>query len=244
MKPTFLIIGTMKSGTTSAMAYFNQHPSIYISWAELHFFDKNENYKKGIKWYENHFKEKRQQIGEKTPIYSFSRVALQRIKKHYPDIKLILFLRDPVYRAYSQYNHMLQATIRKGKDSPYYHNLELSFLDLVKADEKKKNFRFHKTIFQKGCYIDQIEYILKLFPRNQLKIVIFEHYVKDYLKQNNELFKFLGVSSVKKLIVKKEHVRKHERKITKEEIAYLKKKYKPYNERLFKFLGYRIKEWV
>ena len=101
MKPTFLIIGTMKSGTTSAMAYFNQHPSIYISWAELHFLIKMKIIKKELNGTKIILKKKRPQIGEKTPAYSFSRVALQRIKKHYPDIINIIFKRSCISRIFS-----------------------------------------------------------------------------------------------------------------------------------------------
>lgn len=242
MKPTFLIIGVMKSSTTSAMAYFNQHPNIYITWKELHFF--NENYKKGIEWYEKHFTEKRIAIGEKTPMYCFSRVALKRIKKHYPDIKLILFLRDPVTRAYSQFNHMKQGTLKNGKKSPFYIDINHTIIDRINIDKKKKKFRHRKTILQRGFYMDQINFILKLFPRKNLKIIIHEHYSKDYFKINNELFKFIGVKPLKKIKYKHDHKRLYKNKIKTKELNYLKKLYKPHNEKLFKFLGYRINEWL
>ena len=242
MKPTFLIIGVMKSSTTSAMGYFNQHPDIYISWKELHFF--NEHYNKGIDWYEKQFPEKRIAIGEKTPIYCFSRVALKRIKKHYPDIKLILFLRDPITRAFSQYNHMKQNIINHGKKSSYFFNINHSIKDRIEIDKKKKRFRNKKTILQRGYYMDQINYILTLFPRNNLKIVIYEHYIKNHFKINNELFEFIGVKPMKKIKYRYDHKRSYENKIKSSEINYLKKIYKTHNEKLFKFLGFIIKEWL
>lgn len=242
MKPTFLIIGVMKSSTTSAIGYFNQHPDIYISWKELHFF--NENYSKGIDWYEKQFPEKRIAIGEKTPMYCFSRVALKRIKKDYPNIKLILFLRDPITRAYSQFNHMKQGTIKNGMKSPFFININHSIKNRIEIDKKKKRFRNRKTILQRGFYMDQINFILTLFPRENLKIIIHEHYTKDHFKINNELFTFIGVKPLKKIKYKHDHKRSYENKMISSEIHFLKKIYKPHNEKLFKFIGFRIHEWV
>jgi len=242
MKPTFLIIGVMKSSTTSAIGYFNQHPNIYISWKELHFF--NKNYSKGIDWYEKHFTDKSMAIGEKTPMYCFSRVALKRIKKHYPNIKLILFLRDPVTRAFSQFNHMKQGTIKNGKKSPYFININHSIKDRIEIDKKKKRFRIPKTILQRGFYMDQINFILTLFPRQNLKIIIHEHYIKDYFKINNELFTFIGVKPLTNIKYIHDHKRSYANTITPSETNYLKKIYKVHNKQLFKFLGFKIKEWI
>lgn len=55
MKPTFLIIGVQKGGTTPAIWYLGQHPDLYIFRGEAHFFDDDDNYKKGIEWYEKEF---------------------------------------------------------------------------------------------------------------------------------------------------------------------------------------------
>jgi hypothetical protein len=75
MKPTFLIIGTQKGGTSAGIFYLNQHADVFMPKGEPHFFD--EHYDKGIEWYENQFFNgnkhyiRKQQRGEKTPIYCF-----------------------------------------------------------------------------------------------------------------------------------------------------------------------------
>ena len=124
MKPSYIIIGVQKSATTSAIVYLNQHPKIFCNWGELHFFDDNEKYRNGIQWYENKLAENNKYnkkiIGVKTPFYIFSKKSIDRIYKHYPNIKLIIFLRDPVTRAFSQYNHMIQ----ESKKKMYLINLE------------------------------------------------------------------------------------------------------------------------
>lgn len=55
MKPTFLIIGAQKGGTTPGIWYLSQHPDIYMHQGEAHFFDNDDNYKKGVEWYEDEF---------------------------------------------------------------------------------------------------------------------------------------------------------------------------------------------
>ncbi|MCD6448109.1 MAG: sulfotransferase, partial [Thermoplasmata archaeon] len=55
MLPNFIIPGAMKSGTTALRIYLAQHPDIYMVGKEIHFFDDEENYRKGIGWYEKFF---------------------------------------------------------------------------------------------------------------------------------------------------------------------------------------------
>ena len=241
MKPTFLIIGVMKSATTSALAYLHQHKDIYVNWGEVHFFDKDENYRRGIPWYESNFRGCNDQIGEKTPMYIFSKKAVRRIAKNYPHMKLIIFLRDPIKRAFSHYLHIIK--MKKILDTQYSKE-RMTFLDRIKRDLKKENFEVPQTILQKGFYIDQVEYLLTKFPKKNIKIVIAERYNKDPLKYNNEIFKFLGLKKLKSIVEKKHNRSWYSRDLSKYEIDFLKKIYQPYNERLFKFLGYRIEEWI
>lgn len=102
----FIIGGTQKSGTTALAAYLSLHPNISMSGRkELHFFDKNVNYRKGIRDYLSNFHGNGSTViyGEATPFYIASRVACQRISAHFPNVKMIILLREPVARAYSEY---------------------------------------------------------------------------------------------------------------------------------------------
>jgi len=82
-RPNFLCIGAQKAGTTLLFDILKQHPDIYLPEAkELHFFDRDEEYDKGIFWYRDaHFKgaEHRKCIGEVTPSYIF----LNRYRKEF-----------------------------------------------------------------------------------------------------------------------------------------------------------------
>ena len=215
MKPTFLIIGAQKGGTTPGIWYLNQHPEIYVYKGEAHFFDDDDNYKKGIDWYENkffnenkHFIRNKKHRGEKTPIYCFFRKSIDRIKKAYPNIKLLLFLRNPISRAYSQYNHIQQV----GSKDRIAKLKGLPLKEIIERDLKKKYYRQYDTILQRGYYLEQIEYILSKFPRKNLKIIIGERYKREPLQVNNEIFKFLRLKPMQSIKIRKDvHARSYEK---------------------------------
>jgi hypothetical protein len=111
MRPSFIVVGAAKSGTSSLAHYLMQHPKIYMPDRELHFFDARGGYadrwKYGVEWYENQFAsaDSHHLCGEKTPTYAYIPSVPKRMNAVVPDIKLIWILRDPVYRAYSNYWH-------------------------------------------------------------------------------------------------------------------------------------------
>lgn len=109
--PLFIIAGTQKSGTTILSGLLAEHPLISFSKKkELHFFDKDSNYNKGIRHYLKNFSpsEKSEYIAESTPFYLAHREACQRIADVFPDVKMIILLREPVERAYSEYQMKLR----------------------------------------------------------------------------------------------------------------------------------------
>ena len=46
----------MKAGTSSLAFQLRNNPQVFIPLKEIHFFDNEENFSKGVKWYENIFK--------------------------------------------------------------------------------------------------------------------------------------------------------------------------------------------
>src|SRR5262249_39356681 len=107
--PDFLIIGAQKSGTTALVKFLNKHLFVKIPKEEIHFFDLH--YDKGVDWYQQQFSQKQSSlevIGEKSPYYLFHPTAPKYVQELYPKMKLIVILRNPVDRAYSQYWHNLR----------------------------------------------------------------------------------------------------------------------------------------
>ena len=115
-KPTFICIGVQKAGTTSLINYLNQNDEIFIKKGESHFFDTTEPTEIEIIKYENTFDTNKLIIGEKTPSYNYLQYAIDRIYNYNPNIKLILILREPISRAFSQYNMNLNVNNKSLND--------------------------------------------------------------------------------------------------------------------------------
>ena len=197
--PNFLIIGAQKSGTTWLAHILSQHDDIFIPLNEIHFFNKENNYKKGLEWYSNHFKEAKgyQIIGEKTPNYFW--ITEKPIKSKYaehapfinkkiyetlPNVKIIILLRNPVERAISAINHYRT----HGEISP-----------LINVDElllgNKSHLAEQNGTIDMGLYNKHLKSYYELFDKDQVIVQIFEEDLiqNPYLTLKN-ICKFLDVN--------------------------------------------------
>jgi len=197
--PDFIICGAMKSGTTSLHAMLNQHPDVFIPQKELNFFDcdnplqhpdfnayaklqwqshmLNETNKSDYwLWYQQQFSpaEQRQVLGEDSTTYLASPLAAKRIAQQDKKIKLIVMLRQPSQRAYSNYWHL----VRTGRAI-------YSFEDTLLLNPS--------SVLDRSLYLNQIEGYLKYFPKEQIKFVIFEEFLKNKKAVLKELCEFIGV---------------------------------------------------
>ena len=259
VKPNFLIIGTQKGGTTSLLRHLNKNPSVYID-MEPHYFSNNESYKKGNKEYEmklnaglkNHVKwmknskkvnKKPVIIGEKTPEYMYNKKALERIHKYNPNIKLVVILREPISRAYSQWN------MYQSKKNHEYKNM--SFKKMINKCMKDINLNFSNpdkfNIIKRGIYAVQLANIYEIFPKKNVLIMISEHFKEKPLLELNKICKFIGAPLFKSIentnYKNNVHKKNYKVPISKSEFTKLYLFYQEYNEVLYKILGQPIKEW-
>ena len=108
--PNFLIIGTMKGGTTALYDFVCEHPDVVpATEKEIHYYSLYPY--KGRDWYLEHFPERDDGVicGEASPTYfdiATSLVIPRTIRSTLPDAKLILIVRDPVIRAVSHFMHL------------------------------------------------------------------------------------------------------------------------------------------
>ena len=194
--PDFIIIGAMKSGTTSIHHILDHHEDVFIPPREVYFFDVDdieqhgdffirtkggwtfhdldENFEAYLDWYRRFFEEAgpSQIIGEDTTTYLGSRKAPGRIARILPDAKLIAMLRDPVSRAYSH----------------YWHN--------VSAGRATSNFdrtiRFQSgNYLARGLYLEQLRRYKSFIERGRLKVVLFEDFLADKQAVTDDLVEFL-----------------------------------------------------
>ena len=168
----FLIAGVQKAGTTSLDGYLRQHPQISMARKkEVHFFDKAPpTGVDALDWaiYNSNFRwpsDLACRVGEATPIYLWWHGALERIWKYNPDIKLIILLRDPVERAWSQY----KMDVRLGRETLNFEHalareMERSRRSLPLQDRER-------SLLDRGFYAWQVRRALRIFPREQLHFI-------------------------------------------------------------------------
>jgi hypothetical protein len=189
MLPDFLIVGTTKSGTTSLHGWLTEHPLVAHTPKEIHFF--NMNYHRGTDWYRAHFPLERDRrrfaathgrpfiVGEATASYLAHYWTPERIAQLLPDVRLIVSLRDPVDRAYSQYHYFR----RRGSEPLASFEEALAAEDERLGGEEAREvadpphhswqvFRwgYHRT----SRYAEHLERWLAAFPRDQILFLGFE----------------------------------------------------------------------
>ncbi len=189
--PTFLVIGAQKCGTTWLESNLGAHPEVGTpAHKELHFFDKADRFARGKEWYEEQFPAGSglRARGEFTPNYFWIPATdeeaaesgqlpdiPQRIRGLYPDIHLIVILRDPVARAISAYYHQ----IRAGRIAP----------------GQKFEAVWHRLgIRSMGEYGRTFRAWLECFALEQFHIIFHEEAVSGKsLHAIRELYRFIGV---------------------------------------------------
>jgi len=204
--PTFLIIGAAKTGTTSMYEYLQQHPDIFMSavkepwhfashamrrwtgpdgdWLQLRarYLDlaRMENYEALFEGGTHALAR-----GEASAIYLHTEGCAERIRAALPDARLMVLFRDPVDRAFSQFKVNLQQNRETAG----------SFAEAVRLEEERIRQGwspdFHYV--RRGFYYRQLEPYLRLFPREHLRIYLYEDIVKDTAVVVRDAYAFLGV---------------------------------------------------
>lgn len=175
----------MKSGTSTLVRYLSAHPEIYIYPYEIHFFDDDKNYNKGLDWYIQCYKNsmKKPIIGEKTPTYSYLPKIPKRIAKDLPEVKLIWLFRNPVDRAYSNYWHAVK--------SGFEH---LSFEKALKKEKRRLIKSPWVGYRERSIYYKQVKRFLEYFPKSKMLFLLFEELAQNPLHCVKKAYKFLNVS--------------------------------------------------
>ena len=166
----FVVVGAQKAGTTALFEHLADLPTVGLSdEKEVHFFDDESQDWNAPDYgaYHAHFDWSRALVrGEATPIYLYWPNALERIKAYNPAIRLIVMLRDPIERAWSQWRmehgrgvetNSFAWCIRQGRQrlfdaAPWGHHREFSYVE-------------------RGFYGAQLERLFGLFPRDQILIL-------------------------------------------------------------------------
>ena len=162
--PDFMLIGAMKSGTTTLHAHLRRHPGLFLCEPkEPGFFSRDERYSRGIDVYRDLFARANpeQRCGEASTCYTrwphFADVA-PRIAEHVPEARFLFIMRDPVERAYSHYRHLCEEWAASGKEIPGFAEAMEVAPEIVDA----------------SLYKVQLDRFLAHFPREHLHLLTLE----------------------------------------------------------------------
>lgn len=194
-----------KEVANTNLEFFENLPKIGMgdcNHKEMDFFSKDILYNLGIDAYKKFFLVDHHTfcdkdpsiIGECSPSYfclgEFPGDIIGRIKKHIPDVKIILSLRDPITRSYSHYNHMV-------REDWNYHNYykKLTFEEVVMG-EWKHNTPNH--VITRSFYYENLLKYKEAFGDN-LFITTQESYLNGQAEVLENIYSFLKVKPHKKL---------------------------------------------
>jgi len=170
--PNFIVVGFPKCGSTALHYYLENHPEIFMPvQKELHFFTSDKLLKlsngpgdkevkkfmiTSIEDYQKAYKNTKNEkaIGEVSPSYINHPDRIPFIKKTLGEPKIIILLRDPVKRAYSNYLHLL----REKREN-------LSFLEGLKKESERREDKYSDFWYYKfnSTYFDKVDKFKKSF---------------------------------------------------------------------------------
>jgi Sulfotransferase family len=127
-------------------------------------------------------------VGEASTDYLSCPGVAERLHAWNPDAKIIVMLRDPIDRAYSEYQHSIAASFQT-----------LSFAESLR-EEKRRFAEGYDPIFahvRRGLYADGVkDFQQKFWPVN-VEVILFEQFSSSTQAIVQSVFEFLALSPMK-----------------------------------------------
>jgi hypothetical protein len=186
----FLCLGAQKSGTTFVTTALRGHPDIQLPASkELYYFSPIGEYKeketfsqcnfgKSLDWYMDQFERDHRKCGEISTHYLFDARSAERIQGAFPGVKLFAILRNPVDRAFSQYNMERHKTVKETRP----------LLKIINDEPDNE-------ILGRGLYFQQLTAFSKRFKPEQLRVYLFEDMISNPASFFEDLFTYIDVDA-------------------------------------------------
>ncbi len=204
-RPTFIVIGAPKAGTTALYHYLDAHPEVYMAPVkealffryppEQHQDGVPDTLKKGaIRSLEAYLAlfdgiQQEKAVGEASPQYLHNALAAANIKRTLPGVKIVAILRHPVDRAHSQY--LMHVNAGRAPYRPF----ETFFKEALPHRDAWTAMPYDCYGLARSFYYQGLKRFYDLFPSAQIRV-----YRSDDLKADPgallaDLYGFLGVES-------------------------------------------------
>ncbi|MBX3372460.1 MAG: sulfotransferase [Phycisphaeraceae bacterium] len=171
---TFIMVGCQRCGTTWVDAALREHPQVYLPpQKQTYYFDRHLD--RGDAWYLGQFAgatDRHRAVGEVATGYSLPH-AVPHLARLLPHVRILMAVRHPVERLYSNYQ------VRKQESG--WRSLE----DAIARDP---------DLIERGRYMDQIDDLLRFYPRDRLCILFQEDLDRDDRAYLRQILSFIGVA--------------------------------------------------
>jgi len=176
--PAFMIIGAMKSATSTLQYQLTRQPGIGMCTPkEPNFFSDDDQYSKGIEWYEELFSGFPEDFltGEasthytKLPTYP---KTVERIAEYSRDLKFIYVMRHPIDRLISHYMHEWSMGVYK--------------CNINEAVSR------HPEMIAYSQYAFQLEPFLNTFGKENVLPIFFDRLIKQPQSELERICRFIG----------------------------------------------------
>lgn len=207
--PDFLVVGAAKSATSSLHMYLKQHPQICMPEIKENWFfsfrDRPPAYRSPgvlsnvvtrLEDYVRLFDRARpgQKLGDASPSYLYTHEdTIRNIRAVYPesnlrDLRIVISLREPVRRAYSQY-----WTFKRFDQEPL--SFEKATDDAVIAQRLQSDWNIFYDYTGFGRYYRQVKAYLDAFGKERVLVILYDDIEKDPAGVCQTIFRFLGVDA-------------------------------------------------
>lgn len=205
-RPTFLVIGAYKAGTTSLYYYLRQHPQIYLpSIKEVRYLTYAGHHTRPLTavelratpWpvqtltaYEALFaaaQPHQRAYGEVSPCYlAFPEQSILGIQHYVPHAKLIVILRNPVDRAYSSFINLVRVGREEVRDFR-------TVIQLEESGKVRSTDGSPRRDLQEGYYFPALNAYYQAFPREQIQVFLYDDWQCDAQGLLRAIFRFVAV---------------------------------------------------
>lgn len=195
----FLVVGAMRSGTTTLYELMRQHHDIALPPGKEVPFFSDATFARGMEWYlDQNFDAASpgQRWGTVTPQYMFregfdTATTARRIREALPDVRLVAILRHPIERAYSHYKW----SRRRSYDDRSFAEAVLPLVDMDqetlarRMGEREQQYSY----LERSRYARQLVPYYELFDREQILVLFTDELEDDPRATLARIYRFIGV---------------------------------------------------
>jgi tetratricopeptide (TPR) repeat protein len=194
--PDFIIAGATKCGTTSLYVYLEKHPQIIVSRKkEINFF--NFHFAYGADWYLSQFPsidDSNFMTGEASPNYLDYPRSARNMHDLFPQMKIIILLRNPIEKAVSWHYHKLNQGIAQNNNG-LQEEIEAEMETLSSWSEEqliRSNYCYPNNLLG-SLYYYRLQSWFEYFSREQILIIKSEDFYQKTPSIMKKVYHFLDL---------------------------------------------------